>query len=601
MSSSSSAVDDEHFVVVEKSRNESDDALLKRIDHLLAPPNEEKEAHRKKKAQKQSIVLPPFDRRASGIVAVPKSECARHIANSLQSSPRLQLCFAALLEGTLSIGTHHWSWPLVKERGQVRLALSECEKGVQRCLTVAICLGHGFVRRQNRSANDRNDEDEQSASLVLLCPVTRRRRQLTTHCSAAGHRIVGDYSHSESMMMHCVSLAFDFKLKRHFVSSTLPFADAYRAGDDDALSTPRGVDNCELIRGRFPFDASRFDRLLKEVLDRRDRSGDSATAKWRIDGDDQRYRDVYWQFALADRRDDDDAQASSSNAPDVDVPRADVDEERTWRDVDFEELRAHATAVLASKVAMADDSTVRQYDEKAGQYWDDFYRLHENTFFKERNYLLVALAPLVERAADAREPVQVLDVGCGTGAAAFPLLRDADSPLGANSYWHMCDVSPTAIELVRANELYDEQRRCAAFAMDVAKQPSFPATLPPIDAALLVFVLSALDPRTQMRDALRKIRATMKLGALLYFRDYGIYDMVMLRFIAKQNVQLAEQFFLRRDGTRAYFFERDASAKLFGDAGFRVRTLDYDTRELKNRKRGILMYRCWIEGLFEAC
>lgn len=81
-----------------------------------------------------------------------------------------------------------------------------------------------------------------------------------------------------------------------------------------------------------------------------------------------------------------------------------------------------------------------------------------------------------------------------------------------------------------------------------------------VDIIILIFVLSALHP-SEWRRAVLNVHKMLKPGGLVLFRDYGRYDLTQLRF--KGGRLLEDNFYVRGDKTRVYFFDLDELALLF--------------------------------------
>lgn len=61
-------------------------------------------------------------------------------------------------------------------------------------------------------------------------------------------------------------------------------------------------------------------------------------------------------------------------------------------------------------------------------------------------------------------------------------------------------------------------------------------------------------------------RRCLHPGGVVFFRDYGVYDLPMLRFPPEQRLE--DRLYARGDGTLAHFFTLETIRRCFRDAGF---------------------------------
>lgn len=264
--------------------------------------------------------------------------------------------------------------------------------------------------------------------------------------------------------------------------------------------------------------------------------------------------------------------------------------------------------------------------------WNKFHTCHSTgKFFKERRYLLKEFPELASFDADS----VVLEVGCGNGSSVLPILRAKDSAIV-----YACDCSSEALErakeIIHAANVNSPKHRfhpfCCDFSVngfpkwlacnscketflqkqhlgssdvynnaqkdlnDAAYSMESTCCIGGVAFVTLIFTLSAVPPY-RMPTAISECFSVLKPGGLLLFRDYGLYDMTMLRFESNQKVGFRE--YKRSDGTRSYFFSLDSVRALFTDVGFFELELEYCCIKSLNRRNGKTMQRVWVHGKFQ--
>lgn len=228
----------------------------------------------------------------------------------------------------------------------------------------------------------------------------------------------------------------------------------------------------------------------------------------------------------------------------------------------------------------------QQIERQAQKHWDLFYKRNETRFFRDRHWTTREFSELVGEHNGAQKRV-LFEIGCGVGNFIYPLVEEE-----LNLQIVAGDLSPRAIELLKNNPLYNPER-INAFQCDISsEQGVHQVEESSVDVATLIFVLSAIHPE-KFAVTLGNIRKLLKPGGLLLFRDYGLYDMAQLRF--KAGSKISENFYMRQDGTRTYFFSTQSTEELLEKAGFRVLSNQYIHRRTINRKEDVDVPRIFVQ------
>jgi len=227
---------------------------------------------------------------------------------------------------------------------------------------------------------------------------------------------------------------------------------------------------------------------------------------------------------------------------------------------------------------------------EARKNWDLFYKRNSSNFFKDRHWTHREFPELTVENLSKRRHV-LLEPGCGCGNAIFPLTEE-----NKDLFVYACDFSQRAVDLVKSNPLYNEERfnafQCDLTADDLCEK----IPVESVDIVLMLFILSAISPQ-KMEASLNNILKVMKPGGILLFRDYGLYDHAQLRFATGHKIE--DNFYVRQDGTRAYYFSLNTTKEIFTSAGYEIVENQYVHKRTVNKKEGVDVPRIFVQGKYK--
>ncbi|XP_055242936.1 tRNA N(3)-cytidine methyltransferase METTL2A [Gorilla gorilla gorilla] len=330
-----------------------------------------------------------------------------------------------------------------------------------------------------------------------------------------------------------------------------------------------------------------------------------------------------------------------------------------WDNVEWSEEQAAAAErkVQENSIQRVCQEKQVDYEINAHKYWNDFYKIHENGFFKDRHWLFTEfpeLAPsqnqnhlkdsFLENKSEVSEcrnnedgPGLIMEEQhkCSSKSLEYktqtPPVEEnvtqkisdleicADEFPGSSATYRIlevgCGVGNTVFPILQTNndpglfvyccdfsstaiELVQtnseyDPSRCFAFVHDLCDEEK---SYPVPKGSLDIIILIfvlSAIDPDKMQKAINRLSRLLKPGGMMLLRDYGRYDMAQLRF--KKGQCLSGNFYVRGDGTRVYFFTQEELDTLFTTAGLeKVQNL-VDRRLQVNRGKQLTMYRVWIQ------
>lgn len=226
-----------------------------------------------------------------------------------------------------------------------------------------------------------------------------------------------------------------------------------------------------------------------------------------------------------------------------------------------------------------------KYRKDAPKSWNRFYSRNENRFYKDRHWIREEF-PEIFSIKDG----SLLEVGCGVGNFCLPLRQESENL----SAIYACDFSPKAIEILKGDSRY-QREDISAFVADI-NQEITSIKEGSLDIITMIFVLSAIPPEN-FKLVIGNLVKLLKPGGLILLRDYARKDAAQLRF--SEDRRLADDLFVRQDGTLAFYFDVDELSSIFkDDCNFVVKECKLVHSVTENIKKDLKVQRRFVQGKF---
>ena len=327
-------------------------------------------------------------------------------------------------------------------------------------------------------------------------------------------------------------------------------------------------------------------------------------------------------------------------------------EERKTTSRESNESQMSSQSFYARDKFQASKFWVEKYEQEASKNWDRFYKTHKGNFFNDREWFYrefpecfrkpewreteepmpehievdefdtTTAEPSEVMKSTTKDEVEVkplpeenrvyLELGCGVGNSAFPIIKNDPTAVV-----YCCDYSANAIEVLRKRKeetlSKEDQLRIREFVCDITKEDVCEKGAVPknaVDVCTCVFVLSALSPET-VKNAIENIANALKRNGQgrCLVRDYAVGDLAEVRFenARRDGQKLGDHFYVRSDRTRSIFFSNEGLVEDFCGGGgdnndnkkhFSLIECTKFARIIKNRKDETEMRRRWVQSSF---